>query len=156
MVLHFKFIYDFKKLWLLQSKLNISLCFPHTMSFIIFIQMKLNFHKINSFFSSIDRLINTSSAQQHKAQVNLQWVEKSFSTRTFLIHLLKDLWSQSTKCEFHCFLSTKYCITKYVQRDREVLTQCSFRYLYYCSPKHPIYSLEMMKLSSTLLCLLNL
>jgi hypothetical protein len=79
MVLHFKFIYNLKKLWLWQYKLNISLCFPHTMSFIIFIQMKLNFHKINSFFSSIDRLITASGALQHKAQVNLQWVEKRYN-----------------------------------------------------------------------------
>jgi hypothetical protein len=39
------------------------------MLFNIFIQMKLNFHKINSFFSSIDRLIIIGSAQQHGAQV---------------------------------------------------------------------------------------
>jgi hypothetical protein len=43
----------------------------HTISFNIFIQIKLNFHKINSFFSSIDELIITRSAQQHEAQVKI-------------------------------------------------------------------------------------
>jgi hypothetical protein len=38
------------------------------MLFNIFIRMKLNFHKINSFFSSIHRLIIIDNAQQHRAQ----------------------------------------------------------------------------------------
>jgi hypothetical protein len=43
------------------------------MLFNIFIRMKLNFHKINSFFSSIHRLIIVGSEQQHRAQVNKRY-----------------------------------------------------------------------------------
>jgi hypothetical protein len=35
----------------------------HEISFDIFIQMKLNFHQINSFFLSIDQLMVIGSAQ---------------------------------------------------------------------------------------------
>ncbi len=38
------------------------------MSFDIFIQMELIFHKINSLFTSIDYLIVAGNAQQHRAQ----------------------------------------------------------------------------------------
>jgi len=38
------------------------------MLFNTLIQMEHNFHKINSFFPSIDHLILTTSAQQHWAQ----------------------------------------------------------------------------------------
>jgi hypothetical protein len=41
----------------------------HAMWFNIFIQNKLNFYKINSFFSSIEWLIDTGSVQHQEAQV---------------------------------------------------------------------------------------
>jgi len=43
----------------------------HAISFNVFIQMKLNFHKINSFFSLLDQLIITGSVQQHGSQVQV-------------------------------------------------------------------------------------
>ncbi len=43
----------------------------HEISFNIFTQMKLNFHQIISIFSSIDELMVIGSAQQSRAQVNM-------------------------------------------------------------------------------------
>jgi hypothetical protein len=54
-----------------QTNLNsIQLKF-HAMSFNIFIQMKLNFHQINSFISLLDQFIITGSVLQHGAQVQV-------------------------------------------------------------------------------------
>jgi len=41
----------------------------HTMSFNILIQMEFDFCKINSFWSSINKLIITSGAQQCRTQI---------------------------------------------------------------------------------------
>jgi hypothetical protein len=70
------------------------------MSFNVFIQMKLNFHKINSFFSSIDRLIIIGSAQQHRAQVK-QKVLYAFSYKFKLC---------KAKLFQNCYLSSTFVL----------------------------------------------
>ncbi len=54
-----------------QTSLNLIQFKFDAMSFNIFIHMKFNFHKINSFFSLLDQLIITGSVLQHGAQVQV-------------------------------------------------------------------------------------
>jgi hypothetical protein len=54
-----------------QTSLNLIQFKFHAMSFNIFIQMKVNFHKIKSFFSLLDQLIITGSVPWHGAQVQV-------------------------------------------------------------------------------------
>ncbi len=70
------------------------------MLFNISIQMKLNFHKINSFFSSIHWLILIGSAQQHRAQ-GKQKVLYAFS---YKFKLCKE------KIFQNCYLSSTFVL----------------------------------------------
>ncbi len=72
----------------------------HPMLFNIFIRMKLNFHKINSFFSSIDPLIIIGTAQQHGAQVK-QKVLYAFSYKFKLC---------KAKLFQNCYLSSTFVL----------------------------------------------
>jgi hypothetical protein len=63
--------------------------------------MKLNFHKINSFFSSIHRLIIIDSAQQQRAQVKQKELYAFFS---YKFKLCKEKLFQN------CYLSSNFVL----------------------------------------------
>jgi hypothetical protein len=64
--------------------------------------MKLNFHKINSFFSSIHELIIIGSAQQHKAQVK----EKVLYALSYKFKLCKEKLFQN------CYLLSTFVLKR--------------------------------------------
>jgi hypothetical protein len=85
----------------------------HPMLFNIFIRMKLNFHKINSFFSSIHQLIIIGSAQQHRAQVKQKvlyafsykfklWKAKLFQNCYLNCYVFKNQTRTGSRAPFLC------------------------------------------------------
>ncbi len=81
----------------------------YTISFNICVQIKLNFHKSNSFFSSIDELIITRNAQQHEAQVKKYKYQYIYICSHSFILWLCNPWSSMYACNPIAIASKDKC-----------------------------------------------